>query len=144
MSQTVQQVLRQASFYSDDQLYRLIRLPAAAITAAAGVIAEIGEPFAALIVDKDEVTLLVPEEAWADFSARLPGAESNPLDYRLITLDLPLEPDLVGLLAVVSAAIAAAAVPILAYGAYSRDHFFVPAARFTDAMSALEQLRHRE
>lgn len=141
MTQTVQQVLRQASFYSDDQIYVLIQLPAAAITAAAGVVAEIGEPFAGLMVDKDEVTLLIPEAAWEEFSGRLPGAAVSPLNYRLITFDTPLEPDLVGLMAAVSTALAQAAVPILAYGAYSRDHFFVPAERFTEALSALEQLR---
>lgn len=141
MSQTVQQVIQQAVFYSDDQPYYVLGLPAGAIMAAAGVVAEIGEPFCALIVDKDEVTLLIPAEAWQDFQHRLPGAAVSPIIYRLITIDVPLEPTLVGFMAHVSRALADAAISILAFGAYNRDHLFVPENQFDLALSALEKLK---
>lgn len=141
MPQTVQQVMQHARFYSDNQPYRLIGLPAGAIMAAAGVVAEIGEPFCGMVVDKDEVTLLIPQEAWEDFHHRLPGAVPNVTPYRLITVDVPLEPDLVGFLAHVSAALANASIPILTFAAYSRDHFFVPENQFDLALSVFETLK---
>ncbi len=141
MPQTISQVMQQASFYSDAQPYHLIALPTGAVLAAAGVVAEIGEPFCALIVDKDEVTLLVPQEAWADLQHRLPGASLSPVSYRLITVDAILEPTLIGFMAYVSKALADAAISILAFAAYNRDHFFVPESQFDLALSIFEQLK---
>ncbi|MAS34190.1 MAG: hypothetical protein CL610_09290 [Anaerolineaceae bacterium] len=141
MTQSVEQVLAQAVFYSDDQLYDLIQLPAKAIMAAAGVMAEIGEPFGALIVDKDEVSLIIPAEAWDDFQGRLPGSQAGSTQYRLITFDVVLEPDLVGFMALISRALADAQISILTYAAFSRDHFLVPVDQFNLALQALETLK---
>ena len=141
MPQTIQKVLQQATFYSDGQPYHLIALPTGAIMAAAGVVAEIGEPFCGLIVDKDELTLLIPQEAWADFQHRLPGAVLSPIIYRLITVDVELEPTLVGFMAHISRALADVSVSILAFAAYSRDHFFVSEAQFDLALSTFEKLK---
>lgn len=140
MKQTVDNVLRSASLYTDGCVYRLLRLPTNAITLAAGIVAEIGGPHCALIADKDEVTLLIPDEALARMRARLRQALASEHAYRLITLDLPLEPDLVGLLARLAEALAAADIPILAFAAFSRDHILVPASKFDKAMRALSDL----
>lgn len=141
MSQTIQQVMQQAVFYSDDQPYLLIALPTGAIMAAAGVLAEIGEPFCALVVDKDEVTLLIPQEAWDDFRHRLPGAVVSPIVYRLMTVDVELESTLVGFMAHVSRALADNGISILTFAAYSRDHFFVSENQFDLALGALHKLK---
>jgi len=141
MTQTPQQALKEAVFYSDHQDYHFVRLPTAAIVAAAGVLAEVAEPFGALIVDKDEVSLLLPAEAWEDFRSRLPGAETSSLIYRLITIDALLEPDLVGFMAYVSQALAAENIPILTFAAFNRDHFFVPEPFFERALAALKNLQ---
>ncbi|NWF68749.1 MAG: ACT domain-containing protein [Chloroflexi bacterium] len=141
MPQTVEQALAQARSYTDGIDYLYIRLPPQAITAAAGVLAEIGQPFAALIVDKDEVSLLIPEEALADFARRLPGYTASAERYRLITLDVVLEPTLVGFMARISAALAAAQISILPLAAFSRDHILVPKEQHALAIAALEKLR---
>ncbi len=141
MAQTLKSALDAAQIYTDEQPYTLVKLPPAAITAAAGVIAEIGEPFCALLVDKDELTLLIPEEALADFANRLPGAVVAENPYRLITLDVVLEPQLVGFFARVSTALAEAGVSILALSAFSRDHLFVSVSQFDIALKALQALK---
>lgn len=143
MTQTVDSALAAAAFYTDDQPYVLLRLPRGAITAAAGIVAEIGEPFCALLIDKDEVTLLIPAEAADDFAPRLPGADRAATAYRLITLDVILEPDLIGFMAHISAALAAAGVSILPFAAASRDHLIVPASQFDAAWAALHALKTR-
>ena len=143
MAQTVQQALQDAQFYSDAQPYRLVQLPANGITAAAGIVAEAGIPFCALLVDKDEVTLMLPEVVCQEFRNRLRfGTISNTV-YRLITLDVVLEPALVGFMALISQTLAAADISVMPFAAYSRDHIFVPAADFENALSALKALQDR-
>lgn len=141
MTQTIRAALAQANFYSDGDSYALVKLHPKAITAAAGIIAEIGDPFCALIVDKDEVSLLIPAQALADFGGRLPGHVAGTERYRLITIDAVLEPTLVGFMAHIAAALAEAGVPIFPYAAYSRDHLVVPAEHFEKALATLERLK---
>ena len=141
MPQTADEVLRQTALYSDERDYRILRLPPNAITLAAGALAEVGAPFSALIADKDEVTLLLPDDALAAFAARLRLAHKSEQRYRLITLDAQLPPDLVGFIARVSQALADAGIPILTFAAYSRDHILVPSNRFDRALVALRELQ---
>jgi len=143
MPQIVQDVLKNATYTTDGDTYRLIKLPPRAVTPAAGVVAEIGGPFCALIVDADEVTLFIPTEAAEDFSARLPGMEANG-PYSVITLDVELEPELVGLMAAMSEALAQAGVSVLPYAAYSRDHIVVPTDKLEKAMETLRNLSERD
>jgi hypothetical protein len=142
MAQTVEQALQQAKLYTDSTLYSLIHLPPNGIMAAAGVLAQVGEPFAALIADKDEVTLVIPADLVEDFSNRLREKRVGESDYRLITFDLELEPTLTGFMARVAAALAAANVPILPFAAFSRDHLLVPAEKFDAAWAALQKLQN--
>ncbi len=132
-------LLRQARLISDERDYRMLRLPPQAITLAAGVLAELGQAFAALIVDKDEVTLILPEEAISFFDSRLRRAAVSEQTYRLITLDVQLDPDLVGFIARIAEILAAEGIPLLSVAAYSRDHILVPAQDFDKAMQALHQ-----
>lgn len=141
MAQTVDEALSAAQFYSDSETYVLVQLPANAITAAAGVIAEISEPFCVMIVDKDEVTLLIPAEALQDFSSRLREHRVSAEHYRLITIDVALEPTLTGFMAHISTALAQSGVPVFPYAAYTRDHIFIPAGQFETALAALEKLK---
>ena len=141
MAQTVESVLQTVALYSDNQLYSFVQLPLGALTAAAGVVAETGEPFAALLIDKDEVSLMIAATAWEDFQRRLPGAQVSPVTYRLLTIDLPLEPTLVGLMARISQTLADAQISILPFAACSRDHIFVPEIDFDRALAALNALK---
>ena len=102
MKQTAQQVLDQSALYSDEVDYRMLKLPANAVTLAAGVVAESALPFSALIVDKDEVTLMLPDGVCEEFSGRLRRAVDSGIVYRLITFDTVLEASLVGFIARIS------------------------------------------
>jgi hypothetical protein len=141
MTQTVEQALATAKLFSDNQDYLFIQLPSQGIMAAAGIIAQIGEPFCALIVDKDEVSLIIPADALEDFKVRLPQFQVLPRPYRLITFDVELDSSLVGFMAIISRALADAGIPIMAFAAYSRDHLLVPAEQFSVAMAALSKLQ---
>ncbi len=141
MTQTVDEALRGAVLYSDKREYRLLQLPPNAMTLAAGVLAEAALPFSALLADKDEVTLLLPEVACQEFARRLRHATISEQVYRVITFDISLEPTLVGFMARVSGELAEAAIPILTYAAYSRDHIVVRVQDFEAAIRVLEALQ---
>jgi hypothetical protein len=141
MAQTVQQALSDATLYSDDQIYQFIQLPANGITLAAGIIAEASLPFSTIIVDKDEVTLMLPNEAYDEFQRRLKHATVSNITYRLITFDVILEPTLVGFMAHITEALAEANISVLPFSAYSRDHLFVADTDFNRAMSTLQSLQ---
>jgi hypothetical protein len=141
MPQTVEQAITAASFYTDEETYALIKLPVGAVIAAAGIIAEMNAPFSMLMLDKDELTLLVIKDAISDFEKRLRDFHASAVDYRLITIDVELEPQLVGFLARISDALAEVEVSILTYAAYSRDHIFVPIDKFDTALKTLKQLQ---
>lgn len=141
MPQTVEDVLRSCVFRGDDSRYRLLKLPANGIIAAAGILAEASLPFSALLADQHEVTLLLPEEVCQEFQSRLRLARQSAVAYRLITIDAILEPDLQGLIARVSHALAAEGIPILVFAAYSRDHVLAPVDRYEQALEALRSLQ---
>ncbi len=132
--------LRNATLFSDNRLYCLVHLPPRAITAAAAILAEVGEPFSAVIVDKDEVTLILDKTSLEDFAYRLPDHQAT-CNYRLLTFDVPLEHDLVGFLSVISSRLAGEGIPIMALSAYQRDHLLIPASHFDRAVAAIQALQ---
>lgn len=137
----VQDILKTATFSADDERYTVVKLPTRAVTVAAGIIAEISEPFLALLVDAYEVTLVIPADALTDFAARLRDHEAAAEVYRLITCEAVLPPDLIGFMAEISAILAKASVTILPYAAFSRDHLLVPERQLDQAMQALNSLK---
>ncbi|MEZ4666877.1 MAG: ACT domain-containing protein [Anaerolineae bacterium] len=141
MSISTQEILAQATFFSDNVDYSIIRLPPKAITLGAGIVAEIGEPFVALLVDKDEVTLILPLEAVNDFGERLRSHVASPKAFRLITVDIVLDFELTGFMAHISTALAAASIPIMPLAAFSRDHVLVPADQLDIALNTLNRLK---
>lgn len=86
--------------------------------------------------DDREVTALCRHAALAD----LPPPREVQRDFCVLTLDHPMAWDVVGVLAAVTAALAAAGIPAGALAAYSRDHLLVPAAGLADAVAALSPL----
>lgn len=142
MPQSLVEVLNNISLYTDERDYVMVRFPARAITLAAGIVAEVGDPFSAIIVDKDEVTLVMPSDLVAEFERRIPEDAVSKQTYRLITFDLALESSLIGFMAAVSRALADAGVSIMPYAAFSRDHLLVPFEQVSLALETLENLKH--
>jgi hypothetical protein len=139
---TADQAFAKTALYTDGELYCLVHLPFGAVTAGAGVLAEIASPFSALILDKDEVTLVVPQAHWEAFAGRLPDYQVAA-DYRLITFDLPLDLQIVGFMALVSGILARAQIPVFALSSFARDHLLVPAAQYQAAWDALRAAQAR-
>lgn len=143
MSQTAAEVLAGASFESDGREYSLLRLPATAIPAAAGAVAQVSGPFCALVIDRHEISLVLPRAALPQVQESLPEVEVAAEVCRLITVNVIMEPELTGLVARISEALADAGVPVLPFASFSRDHVLVPAAQVDDALDALRRLQHQ-
>ena len=73
MDDSLRTAFQHTRLVTDEQTYCMVHLPRQAIVAAAAVIASEAEPFSALIADKDEVTLILAEDAFAEYAARLPA-----------------------------------------------------------------------
>ena len=89
-----------------------------------------------VILDELEASALLPESALID----MPPARHVQRGFALITLGQPMEWNVTGVLAAVSAALAQAGVPLGAAAAFSRDHLFVPVDRLDEALAALAPL----
>lgn len=135
-------LLAHAAFVLHPDEFLLVRLPPAAVVTAAGVVAELAEPFIAIIVDSRELTLIIDRESFDEYAHRLLDAQVSDTTYRLLTLDQPLDSSLVGLMALISRVLADAAIPILALSAYAYDHLLVPTEKATAALTALEQFQN--
>ena len=87
-----------------------------------------------VISDDREVSALLRES----YLEELPAPVSVERGWAVLTLDLTMAWDVVGILALVTGALAARGVPVGAVTAFSRDHVLVPVARVDDALAALD------
>jgi len=105
--------------------YRLVSLPRTALPEAAALVASAGAAFSCLVLERDEVSLTLADEAWAKSPHRsLALREAGP--FKVITFDLDLDLAVTGYLAPAAEALAAAGVPIVPQCAFSKDHLLVP------------------
>ncbi|HWQ15753.1 MAG TPA: ACT domain-containing protein [Roseiflexaceae bacterium] len=92
-----------------------------------------------LTVEPEMVTLLLDEADWRQVCPAFPRARVER-PYRAISFEVDLPPDLVGFLALLSGALAAAGVPLLAVSGFSRDHLIVREADLERAEAAIRDL----
>jgi hypothetical protein len=89
-----------------------------------------------LLADAYEVTLLLEEDDWRAMrhAARDARVEAG---FRLVTLDIELDWQVIGYLARVTAILAAEGIPVGALSAFSRDHLLIKQDDLGVALRAL-------
>ena len=102
-------------------------------------LAALTEPPGQLVREADETSLLVRRERLGPLRARHPAARVES-DLCWIRFESPMGWEVVGFLARVTSALAAAGVPIGAVCGYSRDHLFVAEAHLPRALEVLRGL----
>ena len=117
--------------------YELVSLPVDAAPEAAALAGTGAGRFAALVLERDEVSLTVAEEAWSASPLRA-RARSAAGPYRVVTLDLDLELDVVGYLAPAAERLAAAGVSIVPQCAFLKDHLLFREGDLARAREVLE------
>lgn len=143
MTPSAMNAVKSVTLFTDGIDYALLRLPVRAHMAAAGVLAEFGDAFSLVIHARDEVTLVLPQEAVADFRRRLVDVQDFGRSFRLITFDGEMDPTVVGFMAAISTALAAAGVFIIPIGSFTRDHLLVYREQVDLALDTLRTLQAR-
>ncbi|HLF28506.1 MAG TPA: ACT domain-containing protein [Anaerolineae bacterium] len=136
LSPDLRRLFSGVELYTDHRPYALVSLPRDQMRPVTILFGGLADPFAALIVDKAEITVLMHELDWSLGSRGLTGMRVEN-DFRLITFDLVLDLDTVGFIAVVSRLLAEADLSLLPLAAYSRDHIFVRGRDFARAWKVL-------
>jgi hypothetical protein len=119
--------------------YALVSLPPDLLGEAAALLARTAGTFAALVLERDEVSLTLPQSLWQGAGLRTKAArEDGP--YRAITLDADVDLDVCGYLAPAAVGLAEAGVSIVPQCAYRKDHLLVKEAGLEAAVRLLEEL----
>jgi len=119
--------------------YRLVSLPASGLQEAADLVGEAAGGFAGLVLERDEVSVAVPEELWRESPLR-PRARRDAGPYRAITLDIDVDLDVTGYLAPAAALLAEARVSIVPMCGFLKDHLLVRERDLERALASLEAL----
>jgi hypothetical protein len=140
--QTIEDALSSGELFSDGLIYRFVKLPLSSAAKAATIVTSgKSNPFLGLLVDKDEVTLMLSDNDYQVHKTTLGEHEVGEFSYRLITFDVVLEPTLIGFMAYITKALAAAKISVMPFAAYSRDHIFVGVDNFDKAIEVLNNLK---
>jgi hypothetical protein len=132
--------IRATRLYSDGARYVYLKLPAQALAGALQMLGEQPAPFCTVIADRDEVTVVITEAALNSLEGGLSEVEISEPRFRLITFVAVFDFTVVGFMARVSGALAAANVPLYPFAAYSTDHVLVPEVHFETAMRVLHEM----
>jgi len=125
--------------YLPETKYAVASLPLSAYQAAVDCIRDFaGQEFVSLTRDKLEITLMIAEETWNEAASRFPGAQVRG-NWRMIRFDTFLDFNVVGFIAEISRALAAADISILSISTYSTDAVLVQDSQFTAAVIAVKQ-----
>jgi hypothetical protein len=117
--------------------YVLASLRSGDVEEAAALATHSAHAFAAVIVERDEVSLTIREDLW-----RGSGLEARELQgpFRAITLDVDIDLDVCGYLAPAATRLAEAGVAIVPQCAFLKDHILVHERDLAPAVTALEML----
>ena len=119
--------------------YILASLPFESAPLAAELVSESAGKFAALIVERDEVSLTVEKELW---TTRAAAIRHNAVDgpYRVITLQLNVDPSVSGYFEPAARRLAEAGIPIVPQCAFLKDHVLVHSSDANRAKQIMEDL----
>lgn len=121
------------------QRYVLLSFPTDRLAGASKLISAAAGTFAAMLLERDEVSLTIPEDMWRASSAAGPArAEAGP--FRAITFDLDIDLDVCGYLAPAAVRLAEAGVSIIPQCAYLKDHLLVHERDLPKAIEVLTGL----
>ncbi len=112
------------------------------MTDALFLFSRLGVPFSVAVVDKDEITLLLPWDSWYQVRDEV-GAYDEARGYRLITFDTPTDLGLVGFMATLSELLAQAGISIYSVSAFTHDHILTQEEDLGRAINVLSDFIER-
>jgi hypothetical protein len=117
--------------------YLLVSLPTSAVPEAAKIVALSTGTFAALVLERDEVSLTLPESVWSAHAMKA-SAQDGP--YRAVSFDLNLGLEVFGYFAPAAVRLANEGISIVPQSAYLKDHVLVHDKDLDKTVATLENL----
>jgi hypothetical protein len=128
----------QTRLHTDNTEYVIVSFATGQVTDVLFLFSRLGVPFSVAVVDKDEITLLLPWESWYQVRDEI-DVYDEARGYRLITFDTPTDLGLVGFIATLSNLLAEAGIGIYSVSAFTRDHILVQETDLDRALQVLSE-----
>ena len=119
--------------------YLLVSLQPDMLAEAAALAGSASATFVALVMERNEVSLTVKEQLWLASPLR-PKARAESGPYRVITLDVNADLEVVGYLAPAALALAEAGISVIPQCAYLKDHLLVYGTSLERTIRTLNEL----
>jgi len=139
MKEQIKKLWSQTRLQLWPETYWLVSLPSEQLQNAAHAVSASAQQFAALVVERDEISLTLCEPVWQQFATQL-HSRSIAGPYRVITLALNLELSITGYLLPAAARFAEAGISIVPQCAFLKDHLLIKAEQAARAIQVLERL----
>jgi hypothetical protein len=117
----------------------LASLPYKSLPQAVELVSGSAGRFAALVVERDEVSLTIEETLWNSRSASIPHRSVDG-PYRVVTFLLNVDLGVCGYFLPAAERLADAGIPIVPQCAYLKDHVLIRAADAERAVEVMENL----
>jgi hypothetical protein len=136
------QIFAETKLYIDEAEYVVVGFPLERVEGALALLPEVAQPFLTAVVDRAEVTLVLPWDTWQPLRDETDQFE-EARGYRLITFELPADLGVVGFIATLSNLLAEAGVSIFSVSAYTHDHMLVQEEDLDQAVKVLRDFIQR-
>ena len=117
--------------------YVLVSLPTSSLSEAASIVGRSAGAFAALILERDEVSLTLPEHVWSAHAVKA-NAQDGP--YKAVSLNVDVDLEVFGFIAPAHARLANARISIVPQAAFLKEHLLVHEKDLDQTMSILGKL----
>ncbi|KAF0247681.1 MAG: hypothetical protein FD167_2918 [bacterium] len=139
MSISAKELWAKTSLYIWPERYWLVSLPITQLSDTLLVLGQYSRGFAAIVVEKDEVSLTLSDELWQKVSNLLTNKQvAGP--YQVITLNINLDLDICGYLLVAAKELADNNISIVPQCAYLKDHLVIKELDCPKAIKVLTSL----
>jgi hypothetical protein len=117
--------------------YVLLSLPTSSLAEAANILGRSTGAFAALILERDEVSLTLPEHVWRAHAVKA-NAQDGP--YRALSFNVDVDLEVFGFIAPAHVRLANARISIVPEAAFLKEHLLVHEKDLDQTVSIVENL----
>lgn len=123
MTSKVKKLVAKTNLIVLPEEYSIVSIPVEQKETVRDVMGEL-DVFCSVTFERDEITLIIPEEVWSGIKKRFSGF-SRESGYKIITFDIPLEWTVTGYLAQFTSVLAENDISIGVISTYLKDHIIV-------------------
>lgn len=134
----VEKLLALTSLRIHPNKFVVVTCPTSSINSIKQRLADLDSQYWSIISSEEEISLILPANAWNSMSSYLPKAKAED-DYRLITLDAPTSWDIPGYLTKVLTILTQENITVGIISGFSRHHLIIKSKHLLQAIDSLNQ-----